>query len=529
MKKIFLGFTCLAFVGLSTACHEFLEENPKTDITAGQYFSYPTHAHAAVNHLYRNGFIEAWDAGVYRGADAMLGNYLSGLYDNEYAGQEAFIQYSLTLTLNPQNMNSKTGEVWERGYKGVARANTAIKYIPDTPGLTESEINSLVAQAKFFRALNYFYLTKHFGAIPLILEPYESLEDLYVERTPVATIYSQIITDLTDAIQSGSLNNETFVKNGYRITLGTAQTLLAHVYMQMTGSPLNDESAFAKAAEMARTVIRDTPYSLTTHDDFGKGSAYNKLRTIDNLDEIIYAREADATHSSATSWTQIAFPGNKLLPVMQFSIANQAYRPSAVILGAYHADKDLRIQEKQFFFTEFEYTDANGITQVEPLGQTAPYHFYNEEATLVTGRSSKDRYVYRYAEVLLIAAEAIARTEGVTSEAIGYLADVRGRAYYGDREAALSELQSITGTSQFIEEVWKERVRELVYDFRLWDDVQRTGKYPVSASNGDITFRDVIGAQNPRGATFEAKHLLWPLPVSEMQRNPALGTDNNGY
>ncbi len=80
---------------------------------------------------------------------------------------------------------------------------------------------------------------------------------------------------------------------------------------------------------------------------------------------------------------------------------------------------------------------------------------------------------------------------------------------------------------QFISE---ERIREFSLEMKIWDDIQRTRKYPVtSASNkGAITFIDVIGAQNPWGATFQEKHMLWPISEQELQRNPSL-EQNTGY
>ena len=132
--------------------------------------------------------------------------------------------------------------------------------------------------------------------------------------------------------------------------------------------------------------------------------------------------------------------------------------------------------------------------------------------------------------MLLIAAEAIAQSEGVTNEAVTYLADVRSRAYWQtDRNEIISELQGLS-KDQFIEEVWKERYRELPFDFATWPDIQRTRKYPVtSMSNpGEVNFVDLIGHQNPFGATFQEYHLLWPIPNTVLQKNPEL-VQNPGY
>ena len=139
--------------------------------------------------------------------------------------------------------------------------------------------------------------------------------------------------------------------------------------------------------------------------------------------------------------------------------------------------------------------------------------------------------IYGYANALLIAAEAIAQSEGVTPEAINYLAQVRARGYWQLDIPAVEA--TLTGLSPdlFAEEVWTERLRELVFEFRTWFDIQRTRKYPVTdeSNRGEVTYVDVVGHTNPMGATYEEKHLLFPLSENEIQRNPDLGDNNPGY
>ncbi|MCY1371766.1 SusD family protein [compost metagenome] len=130
--------------------------------------------------------------------------------------------------------------------------------------------------------------------------------------------------------------------------------------------------------------------------------------------------------------------------------------------------------------------------------------------------------------MLLIAAEAIAQSEGVTAEAIDYLAQVRGRAYWHQTTEQVKAGLANLSTQQFVEEVWKERLRELIFEFHIWFDIQRTRKFPVTGSNGQVSFTDVIGRQNSFGATYAERHLLYPLPDEELQRNPAL-VQNPGY
>lgn len=524
MKKL---ITIIATAGvLATSCSDFLTEVPKDEIAPSQFFKNSDHAYNAVNALYRSGLPALFSGGVYSGSRIMLGPYTSGLIDNEYKGQEVHVQHAQQLTMNAVNMSSYLGGVWRDLYLGISRANNAIKYIPETPGLSETEASKLLAEARFFRALNYYYLVRFFGGVPLITEPYESLDNLYVERASVAEIYDLIVGDLQYAAQSGNLPNATMASNGNRITQGIAKSLLAEAYLTMSGYPLQ-ANHYTDAAREARELINGGVYSLTQHGTNAQGevdpanSAYNKARLADHLsNEHIYYFEY-TVGITASGYAQWAFPTN-ISPDLEYAIANNAYAPTPSLLAAYDPAEDLRGQEKQYFHSSFTKADGTVVRF-----QKAPHLWYDEQAAFETATSDKDLPIYTYANVLLIAAEAIAQSEGVTAEAVDYLTQVRGRAYW--KQSADQIRASLMGLSaqQFVAEVWKERLRELVFEFHMWFDIQRTRQFPV-AENGQINFVDVVGHRNNFGATYAEKHLLYPIPDDEMQRNPAL-EPNPGY
>lgn len=511
---------------LATSCSDFLKEVPKDEISAGQFFTNPDHAYNAVNALYRSGVPSLFSGGVYSGSRIMFGPYTSGLVDNEYKGQEIHVQHAQQLTLNGINLSNYLGGIYRDLYLGISRANNAIKYIPTTPGLSEAEGGRLMGEARVFRALNYYFLVRFFGGVPLITEPYESLDNLYIERASVADIYGLIVGDLQYATQEDRLPNTTMASNGNRITQGIAKSLLAEVYLTMSGYPLQADQ-YADAAREARELIASGVYSLTQHGTNAQGgvnlanSAYNKARLADNLpNEHIYYFEYTVGIENS-QYAQWAFPTN-ISPELEYAIANNAYAPMPGLLEAYSPTDDLRGQEKQYFHSSF--TKANG-TVVN--FQKAPHLWYDEQAAFETATSDKDLPIYTYANVLLIAAEAIAQSEGVTAEAIDYLAQVRGRAYW--KQTTEQVKASLTGLSaqQFVAEVWKERLRELAFEFHMWFDIQRTRQFPV-AEDGQINFVDVVGHRNNFGAVYAEKHLLYPIPDDEMQRNPAL-EQNPGY
>lgn len=525
-KNIMPIFILMIF---AVSCSDFLEEEPRDALSVDQYFTEPGQAESAVNYLYQNGVPQIYlSGGVYNGTQVMYIQYLSGFFDNEFKGQERQIDLAQQLLLTPNNVDDVINGIWANLYRGIAGANLAIANIPNTPGLTEAERTNLLAQAKFFRGFAYFYLVRLFGEVPLIIEPINGLDEISRPRDSVSAVYDQIIADLTQAADPGSLPSGNMVNNGYRITTETVKMLLADVYLTMSGFPLQDDN-YANAANAARAVINSGAFSLTTHERDGDGnlvfenSAYNKIRKEQALGtEYIYQIEYEAGIRTSV-YPQYSFPSSVIGSVgSAYAILQNAYEPRPELYDQYDQELDLRVQEKQYFHTTFITADGEQITF-----PVTPYIWLDDEVFFTTAQSSKNLRAYSYPEALLVAAEAIAMSEGVTAEAVNYLTQVRARAYWTTDPAVISAQLSGLSATDFVEEVWKERNRELIFDFKLWFDMVRTRKYP-SGANGTTTFTNLVGSQNTFGRTFEEKNLLLPIAESEIQRNPEL-TQNPGY
>jgi hypothetical protein len=519
MKNILtVAIACVCLIGFN-ACSDFLDENPKSSLTAGAFYKTEAQAQANVNYLYRTGAPnKLTGAGsAYIGPFSSVTGMLTGYFTNSYEGQELVCKYSRELTRqdNTMTVSSTMDGIWDACYKAINVANGAIKHIPDI-SMSESVANQLVAEAKFFRAFNYFSLVKIFGAVPMSTEPYESLENLYLERSSVDQVYSLIESDLKEAVNG--LPATTFYNNGNRVTKYAAAMLLTSVYMQ--------EGKYSDAASSVMTVINSS-HSLTTNGDLSLNSAYNKIRSTDGLDETIYAYEFDNAISNGGWWPTYAFSSSATAIFGTYSIFERIYGPTNQFLNVYAAN-DLRIQPNQFF--HWNYTNPNtGKTWSSEVAGC--WFWYDEDALLNTGRSTKDRDLFRYAEALLDAAESIAQSQGVTAEAAGYLAQIKARANMEGKTATeiSTELQAL-GKQAFIEECWTERLREFPLEFKIWDDCLRTKKFPVisTTEKGKVTYVDLVGAKNASNATFKESDLLWPISLNEMQRNLSL-VQNEGY
>ena len=524
-KSVILSGLLLGF----GACSDFLEEEPRDALAVEQYFVEPGQAESAVNYLYQNGVPSLYtDAGVFRGSRIMFAQYQSGYFSNEFSGQERQVDLAQQLALTPTNVDGDVNNLWANLYRGIAGANIAIANISETPGLSDQERLNLVAQASFFRGFAYFYLVRLFGDVPLLTEPIQSLDEILVPRSPEADVYAQILADLTVATAPGSLASGNMVDNGYRITTETAQMVLADVHLTMSGFPLQADN-YANAATAARAVINSGAFSLVPHDlnDSGEvdfeNSAYNKMRNSKTLPEdYIYQIEFEAgiRNFNYVEWSFPAAAAGSLKSA--YANVQSAFGPRPAIYNQYDQEVDLRVQEKQYFHSSYTLPDGEVIDY-----PVTPYIWFDEDVFFTTAQSSKNVRVYSYPEALLVGAEAIARSEGVTAEAVDYLTQVRARAYWTtDAETIRTELAALS-VDDFVEQVWLERNRELIFDVKIWFDMIRTRQYSEGADGG-ATFVDFIGASSSFGPTFEEKHLLLPIADSEIQRNSEL-VQNPGY
>ncbi|MDR2448944.1 MAG: RagB/SusD family nutrient uptake outer membrane protein, partial [Prevotellaceae bacterium] len=421
-------------------------------------------------------------------------------------------------------------KLWHEFYKGISRANFVIANIPTMTGiLSDAQINNFVAQGKFFRAYGYFYLVKEFGDVPYIDEPYTSTDGMSKERIPAAQVYQNIEADLLSIIEGDALPNKAFYDNGCYVTRPMAQTLLAQVYLQWAGAPVNGGNEYyTKAAQMAINVINGGQHELIqpTGSTNDLNSAFNVIKTTKSSNEIIFAKEYNQTSYSVGNSYACRSIGTDAFQWGVFhpggDVLYNAYLPCDMLIDSYAAN-DVRGMEKQFFFKN--YTDANGNPYtLDNVGNWAWF----DETPLINGKDGDNNMpTFRYAEVLLIAAEGLARTGG--AGALGYLNQVRKRAGLGDETATGEDL---------IQTILTERFHEFPLEFKIWDDIRRTRLYPeASMTAGALNWTPLASAKiqnKPDGSirigAIPEYALLWPIPLRELQANPALeGHQNPGW
>ena len=526
MKKI-LYLTLLAGTAALSSCNKFLEEHPKSQQPVDAYYQTIDQVQSAVNYLYNaasgpNSFYNI--GGLYDGTNAMALDNLSGMANNVVA-QNPSVRYYASLTMTGDNQDNYVGGIWNSFYSNIASANTIIEKVGQSKTIDQTAAAPLVATARFFRALDYYYLVRIFGAVPLILQPYENLNNLYAPRSSVDSIYGAIVADLQSAYTNGNLPDKPMGANGNQVTKGTIGGILSEVYLTMAGYPLKKgQAAYTQALQQAQAVIGSSGgYAL--FDNSGGTTPFDKLRltSYDQGSEYLYFVEYNSAIQQS-AYPEYSFPNtfpqtvpNSNLHVA-YTLVTQVWTPTTTLLNMYDSVNDIRRHEKQFYSTSFNYT-ATGGTPASITYSYMPYRWFDSTALFSTAASGKYASVYRLADVYLIAAEA---ANELGQDPTPYLAPILNRAYVVPPVIP-------PGQSDRRNLILGERYRELAMEGHFWFDMLRTQLYPDVDVSHHVTFSALVGHSNGRGQQYSNTDLLLPLPTSEMQRNPNLKPQNPGY
>lgn len=468
MKKIlFLILGIFSF----TACTD-LNEDPASLITTEQFYKTESDALAAVTAVYNaalnNGGLTMYNRLFHLAFEIMSDDAIAGLrVTNADVRTISVLAHSTT--------NDRVDELWKESYVAINRANIAIARIPGIE-MDATLRTRLVNETKFLRGLLYFNLVRLWGDVPLILEENGSLsnEAIQVARTPKEEVYKQIIQDLTDA---EALPNSFTGANAGRATGGAAKSILAKVYLT--------RQEWDKAAAKSLEVING-PYGYDLFENFA--DVFNVATK--NGKEHIFSVQCKSNVNGqgnrlASSATPVGIPG----------VASAGTDEPHADVYKLFSDKDKR-RDVTFFTSLVSPTTGKEIT-------FPPRFFkYFDPAQIVNPtESAKNIPVIRFAEILLIYAEALNEGSGPTADAYAAVNRVRKRA----------GLDALSGLSKdgFREAVYLERRLELMFEFQRWFDLVRTKR--------------MITALHAAGKTNAAeKHYLHPIPQREMDLNPKL-------
>ncbi|QNL48660.1 RagB/SusD family nutrient uptake outer membrane protein [Olivibacter sp. SDN3] len=480
MKAFIKNILFLVTVFGLTNCSNFLDKEPLEALVDENFYQTEEDALRAINATY---------APLASGAGPLMVNRIGDRMAGDTQTAETDDPLSL-FTILPNNETATAS--WQNAYAGILRANLAINRLADAE-LDEELKSRLLGEAHFLRGLYYHYLAIIFGEVPLILTPSTDTDDYLVSRTPIDEIYRQIEQDLAFA-EEQLPTNYTGADVG-RATRGAAKAYLAKVHLYQE----KWEEAAAKAAEVTDNAAS---FGYRLMDDYFHAFELENDNSPESIFEVQYASFLGGLGSILNDYDAPRASG--------FS-PDGGYGQGTVrrAFVEHFAEGDPRLG-----FSVFMEGDVfQGITYnpaFTPTGFSTKKYIVGRGPNIEPSNSPKNFIMMRYAELLLIRAEALNEV-GSTAEAVVYVNQIRQRPSVNMPTIA-------TGISQnaLREAIKLERHSELGLEGHFFFDLVRWGDAE--------SYLYGIGRTNFRPGVHERL----PIPQAEMDLNPNL-TQNPGY
>jgi starch-binding outer membrane protein, SusD/RagB family len=463
----------------TTGCKKFLEvKAPSTSVSEDNVYKYDETAIAVLTQIY-----------TAMASDGMLSgqkgtSILSGLSADELTLASTVTDEELLAYYRNQLRTGASASYgtnyWTNSWQQLFACNASIEGLNESTSLTNAIKKQLLGEAKFMRALLYFYLVNFYGDVPLVLTTNPNKNRLQ-PRSPQQEIYRQIVSDLKEAqgLLSNSFLDKTLLKSTaerVRLTKWAATALLARAYLYM-GQYADAET------EASKIISNEAQFSI--NDSLKTVFLRNSTEAIWQLQPIAEGRNTE----DGFVFTLPSTGPNR--------INNPVYL-SPQTLNAFEEGDRRRLSGGWV-----DSVVAGGITYFFP----AKYR-----ATTTSGAFTEYLMIFRLAEQYLIRAEARAQQSNIDG-AKDDLNVIRTRA-------------ALPGTiandqSSMLAAILKERQVELFTELgQRWLDLKRTGKVDVVMSS--------VTPLKGNGAAWNSYQQLYPILYNDIQRNPNL-TQNAGY
>lgn len=519
MKKIVI--LLIGVVVLVSCSQQFIELNPTSSLNSAGFYKTQTDMNQAVLSAYGN------LRSVYNGTFIRLGeirsdnttfSWLAGNPANEKGIDE------FASPLLPEN--SYPTDCWNSCYNIINRCNIVIGRTPTATFATESLRNQYIAEAKFLRALMYFWLNRVFGGYALngqllgvikVDKEISQAEAYTLERASLQDMYNHIIDDLKYAEQN--LPDSYGANDIGRVTKAGAKGLLGKVYMTMAGYPLNKgKDYYTLAIQKFQEVTGNSKYGLVS--SYKDLFDVTKKNSKESLFEVQY-KKGSPDGATGSPWN------NNFAP--RFS------DKEVVLVG----DKGGVNAPTDDMSKAYEPADPRKYVSMRDGWKSAK-----------TGAWQNDKYVCKYYDVAtsgsdngnnwielrlgdlyLLQAEALVRTSGDKTAALALVNQIRQRARNTPGDPAITKpadllkdykLSDFADDQAFLLAIEKERRLELAFENSRWFDLVRTGRA-----------KDVMVAEQAADGytsfVWSDDVLIYPIPLTVMQSNPGKIIQNKGY
>jgi tetratricopeptide (TPR) repeat protein len=493
MKRI-VHIIVIGVLLLAIGCSEsFLENPPLTTITDVTYPENANDAYLVTNAAYNN-LRNWWILGGYPLAGIMSDDQTKGSED----GSNPDLQQFETFTFNASHAYILAW--YQTLFQSIRHANIVIEKVPPIP-MDEALKDRYIAEAKFIRSHVYFIMVRLWGDVPKIttINPERT-----VLRSPAEEIYNEIIIPgLVEAAEVLPEKSEYPSEDMGRVTRGAAKALLARIYLHL--------GDFENTEKYAEEVIQSGQYSLdpdwarvfSLEGQWGTGSIFELGALPDGREQggNQYGNTQGVRGTPNWGW---GFGRPSWDYINHFEPSDPRMDASVIFLGEILHGNYI---EGSSLTSDTTYDEQGNVVEIECYNQKV----YVENATDPRDNWGHNRRIIRYADILLMAAEAH-NENGDPETALAYLNMVRERARGGN--GSILPDRTETGKDALRLLIWEERRHELAFEQIRYFDLMRQGR-----------MSEVLG---PLGF-IEGKNESLPIPQQEIDLSEGKMTQNPNW
>jgi hypothetical protein len=431
----------------ASSCNKWLELKPQDGIIREDFWKTKEQLESAVVGCYssmlaipdRNpGLIQNMLVWGELRADMMRPGNLIFLNDLDYSNNEIL----------PNSVYSS----WATIYNTINVCNTVIQFGPEVLNndktITELQLNAYISEARGLRALMYFYLLRLWGEVPLQLKP--SSSDSQIEQLPKSSrevIYNQIISDLDFAsiyaTESFGTTPLALSKNKGRITRYAIFALQADVYLW--------GEKYAECIAACKKIEDSSKYGLIDGSD--RELWFRTLYFDGNSNEGIFEIQFD--NQSQNPWFNM------------LATATNRYSASFIMDDIFGAVDPMFPENRDIRGNGGSYNAGTGGVLWKHVGTS-----FGGNTTVSANSSNRNWIIYRFADILLMKAEALAWTnQGQAAMDIVDIIRKRSQALPITQEPV-----SVVVPSEVSDFILKERAREFAFEGKRWFDLLRHSK-----------------------------------------------------
>lgn len=558
MNKFLFKITSLFSLLILVGCDDFLNKEVVGYSTDENYYNTQYKLQAALNATYDVLQSDLFNQCEWRFGDACA--------DDVWGADESLASQMGQLV----NFRFTTSNEWIQNryvinYKGIRRANQVIANVQRVnlsvgDYISYKAIREILGQAKFLRALFYFNLVKTYGGVPIRPEV-ESVDSLVIPRSSVSEVYAYIEKDLREA--AVMLDARYMGNDAGKASCGAVVALLMKILMYQTipgeesdkwkemvrlgeffveGQPLTygeilhydpdkeDWEVLRKrllfkpkelnaATDPYETSATQLPalqnaYSIEYKDYYGKSINYYDqfFQTgefcLGSVFEIVFKESADGSTGDINEGS---------------SIFSTLYSSSPVMWSTEGIIQELFLNDprRSFMIGHLQFAPDGEVCPASP-GRNYSLKWYTplKDRPQYSGDNAKNRRLIRYAEVVLMYAEALNEC-GFGAKALEQLNKSKKQANLINNS---STLYIGGGYGYMRDQIWQERRVEFCYEWdRFFDLVRQKRAAKIIKNYG-------AGRANKRGYYFrEGVNEIFPIPQSEIDISNGIVVQNPGY